>query len=450
LYLIYTVAQTQYLITIEIFQSLRVWFTSYINSPKMAITPEQAKLVQATVPVLKEHGTTVTTVFYKKLLEDNPSLKSIFNEANQVHLEQPKALASAVLAYAENINNLGALGPTVELIANKHASLYVQPEQYAIVGKYLLAAFQEVLGDAMTPELLDAWGAAYGQLADVFIKKESAMYKSSNGWSDWKEFRIAKKIKESSEITSFYLEPVDESMKPLPEFLPGQYISIQVEVPTLGHMQARQYSLSDAPWPDYYRISVKRETGVSSQCPMSAGNPGLVSNIMHNLKNEGDIVRVSYPRGDFFLDSTHAAETSPLVLISGGVGLTALTSILNSLVARHSTRPISWVHAARTSDVRAFGHHIKEISRARRNVRCVFFDARPRKEHVRGQDYDHEGRLSLTKLDKEEELFVSDLKTQYYICGPKGFMTDMHASLLEYGVDRDRILMELFGTGGAH
>lgn len=416
----------------------------------MAITPEQAKIVQATVPVLKAHGATVTTVFYRHLLDDNPSLKSIFNEANQVHLEQPKALAAAVLAYAENINNLGALGPTVELISNKHASLYVQPEQYAVVGKYLLAAFQEILGDAMTPELLDAWGAAYNQLADVFIQKEKKMYKDSNGWTDWKEFRIAKKIKESLEITSFYLEPVDESMKPLPVFLPGQYISVQLEVPALGHMQTRQYSLSDAPWPDYYRISIKREAGVSPQCPMSAGNPGLVSNVMHDLKNEGDIVRVSYPRGDFFLDSTNAADTSPLVLISGGVGLTALTSILNSLVARHSTRPISWVHAARTSDVRAFGHHIKEISRARENVRCVFFDARPKKEHVKGKDYHHEGRLNLSKLHREEELFLNDSKAQYYICGPKGFMVDMQSSLLDYGVDPDRIMMELFGTGGVH
>jgi len=416
----------------------------------MAITADQANLVQATVPVLREHGTTVTALFYKNLLEDNPSLKTIFNEANQVHLEQPKALAHAVLAYAENINNLGALGPTVELIANKHASLYVQPEHYAIVGKYLLAAFQEVLGDAMTPALLDAWGAAYGQLADIFIKKEDAMYKSSNGWADWKEFRIAKKIKESSEITSFYLEPVDESMKPLPAFLPGQYISVQMEVPILGHMQARQYSLSDAPWPDYYRISIKREAGVSPRCPMSAGNPGLVSNIMHDMKNEGDIIRVSYPRGDFFLDSTHAAEPSPLVLISGGVGLTALTSILNSLVARHSTRPISWVHAARASDVRAFGHHIKDITRARENVKAVFFDATPTKDSVKGRDYDHEGRLNLNKLHKEEELFVNHPKTQYYICGPRGFMTDMEAALLEYGVESDRILMELFGTGGTH
>jgi nitric oxide dioxygenase len=414
----------------------------------MGITPEQAQLVQATIPVLKEHGATVTTVFYRHLLDDNPSLKSIFNEANQVHLEQPKALANAVLAYAENINNLGALGPTVELITNKHASLFVQPEQYAIVGKYLLAGFQEVLGDAMTPELLDAWGAAYGQLADIFIQKEKAMYNSTNGWTDWKDFRIAKKIKESAEITSFYLEPVDESMKPLPEFLPGQYISIQMEVPALGHMQARQYSLSDAPWPDYYRVSIKRETGVSPKCPMSAGNPGLISNVMHDLKNEGDIIRVSYPRGDFFLDSTHAPETSPLVLISGGVGLTSLTSILNSVVARRSTRPISWVHAARTADVRAFGKHIKEISRSRDNVKAVFFDARPRKDDVKGRDYHHEGRLSLSKLHKDEELFLNDPTTHYYICGPKGFMLDTQAALVEYGVGRERILMELFGTGG--
>jgi nitric oxide dioxygenase len=414
----------------------------------MPLTPEQTKLVKSTVPVLKEHGTTVTKVFYDNLLAAHPELKNIFNEANQVHLHQPKALAHAVYAYAANLDDLGVLGPTVELIANKHASLYVQPEHYAIVGKYLLEAMQEVLGDAMTPELLDAWSAAYFQLADIFVKKEKNMYNATPGWTDWKDFRIAKKIVESTEVTSFYLEPVDEKLRPLPQFQPGQYISIQLDVPVLGHQQTRQYSLSDAPWPDYFRISIKRDAGIDTHSTESSAHPGLVSNIMHDTKDVGDIVRVSHPRGDFFLDSTHAEDDTPVVFISGGVGLTALTSILNTLVAQHSTRKISWLHAARTSDVRAFGHHIREIERSRKNVRAVFFDASPKAEHIQGKDYDHEGRMDLSKLSKEEELFISNPKTEYYICGPTAFMVDMERALIGYGVDADRIEMELFGTGG--
>lgn len=188
----------------------------------MPLIAEQKELIKASVPVLKEHGVEVTKIFYNNMLGENPCLKDIFNSANQVHHHQPRALAAPVLAYAANIDNLSALGGAVNLIANKHASLYVRPEQYAIVSKYLLAAIKEVLGDALTPELLEAWTVAYGDLADIFIKAEDNLYKHAHGWTDWREFRISRKVKESSEITSFYLEPVDGHVKPLPPFLPGQ------------------------------------------------------------------------------------------------------------------------------------------------------------------------------------------------------------------------------------
>jgi nitric oxide dioxygenase len=154
------------------------------------------------------------------MLKANPSLRNVFNNANQEHLEQPRALADAVLAYAANIDDLSPMIPAVELIASKHASLYVQPEQYAIVGERLIAAIGEVLGDAVTPELADAWVAAYWQLAGILIKKEHSLYDNFENWRDWRDFRIAKKVKESDEITSFYLEPVGGG--PLPTFRPGQ------------------------------------------------------------------------------------------------------------------------------------------------------------------------------------------------------------------------------------
>jgi nitric oxide dioxygenase len=417
----------------------------------MPLTKEQTALVRATVPVLQAHGLVITKLFYANMLAANPDLNNIFNSTDQVHMKQPAALAHALFAYAAHIDDLGALSPAVELIANKHASLYVRPEHYGVVGEHLLAAMKEVLGDALTPELLDAWTAAYWQLASIFIKKEEKMYAEAEGWTDWRDFVIVKKVKESEEITSFYLKPVDsgtEGAKKLPAFKPGQYISIQLHVPALGHLQTRQYSLSDAPRADYYRVSIKREAGLDASATDSIAHPGSVSNIMHDLKQEGDIIKVSHPQGDFFLDATHAAEEWPVVLISGGVGLTALTSILNSLVARHSTRPISWIHAARTNDVRAFGSHLREIQQKSDNVKAIFFDARPSKDLVQGKDYDYAGRMDLRKLDQEKELYVSDSQTQYYVCGPTEFMKDMEKCLLNYGVDASRIRMELFGTGG--
>lgn len=222
----------------------------------MPLTPEQVKLIKATVPILKEHGITITTRFYNNMISEHTELREIFNTANQVTGHQPKALAMAVLAYAEHIDDLGALSPAVELICHKHASLYIRPEQYDIVGKHLLAAMGEILGFGLTPEILDAWTAAYGQLAAIMIGRERQLMDDAQGWTDWKEFVIKDKVQESSVITSFYLVPKDR--KPLSPFKPGQYISIMTEVPHLSHRQARQYSLSDAPCVDYYRISVKR------------------------------------------------------------------------------------------------------------------------------------------------------------------------------------------------
>jgi len=201
----------------------------------MPLTQQQIELIKDSVPALKAHGNEVTKTFYSNLLTDNPSLKEIFNTSNQTKQHQPRALAAAVCAYASHIDDLSTLGSTVELITNKHASLHVQPEQYVVVGKYLLTAMKEVLGDALTPELLEAWRAAYGQLADILIKKEDDLYKHTHDWTDWRDFRIKRKVKESEAITSFYLEPVDENYKPLPQFLPGQV--------SVSHFQEKSHGL---------------------------------------------------------------------------------------------------------------------------------------------------------------------------------------------------------------
>src|ERR1051325_10745254 len=125
------------------------------------MTKEQKELVQATIPVLKEHGVALTTHFYNRMLTHNTELKNVFNSANQRNNAQPTALAMAVLAYAENIDDPSVLKKAVNRIANKHVSLDVRPEHYAIVGKHLVASIGEVLGDAATPALVDAWTTAY-------------------------------------------------------------------------------------------------------------------------------------------------------------------------------------------------------------------------------------------------------------------------------------------------
>lgn len=219
---------------------------------------------------------------------------------------------------------------------------------------------------------------------------------------------------------------------------------MSVDVPSLGHSQTRQYSLSEAPLPDHYRISVKKESGVDTSDPASKIAPGLISNLLHDTKNEGDIIRLSHPMGNFFLESINPAEETPLVLISGGIGLTPLASILNFLNSRSVKRPISWVHAARTADVRAFATDINDIARKEENVRAVFFNTEQRSNDPLGA---HAGKLDLSKLDKREELFIHHPKTEYFVCGPRGFMLEVDRALVGYGVDSSRIKMELFGVG---
>lgn len=133
-------------------------------------------IIKSTVSVLKERGVEITQVFYKNMLGENPEIKAMFDQDKQKDGSQPKALAMTVLAAAQNIENLGVLMPAVEKIGKTHVNLNVKPEHYPIVGKYLLGAIKEVLGDAATDEILTAWGEAYGVIADIFIKVEADMY----------------------------------------------------------------------------------------------------------------------------------------------------------------------------------------------------------------------------------------------------------------------------------
>ena len=121
------------------------------------------------------HGVALTRHFYARMFEHNPELKHIFNQGHQAGGEQQQALAGAVAAYAEQIDDPSVLAPVVTRIEHKHVSLGVRPEHYPIVGKHLLASIREVLGEAATDELVDAWAAAYGQLADLLIAEEAAV-----------------------------------------------------------------------------------------------------------------------------------------------------------------------------------------------------------------------------------------------------------------------------------
>ncbi|KAI0636376.1 bacterial hemoglobin [Trametes polyzona] len=413
------------------------------------LTPEQRKLISATVPILAEHGVTITSLFYKQMLEANPELRNVFSHSKQQLGLQAQALARAVYAYAANIEDLTPILPVVERIAHKHTSVHIVPSQYAIVGKHLLEAITQIVGaDVFKGDLYNAWAAAYWNLAHIFIDRERQLYEAAQ-WVGWREFVVAKKVKESDEITSFYLKPKDG--QPLEPYRPGQYISVQTFVPELGFNQSRQYSLSDTPNPEYFRISVKREPGIRAVA--SSGNadttqsahPGWISNLLHAKVHEGDTLEVAFPFGEFFLD----ASSAPVVLLSAGVGLTPLLAMLNTLVKDQGglKREVSWVQAVRNARVHAFRDHIRFVRDAHPDrVRTLVFHSEPAADEVEGKDYDVRGRLDLDKVPRD--LLRLDAKdAQYYVCGPEAFMADMIKGLKARGVDGGRIHAEVFGAG---
>ncbi|MFG6113556.1 NO-inducible flavohemoprotein [Halobacillus sp. MO56] len=392
--------------------------------------------VKATVPVLAEHGEQITTRFYQMMFEAHPELKNVFNMTHQKEGKQPRALANAVYAAAQYIDDLSAIMPAVEKIAHKHRSMNIVPEQYPIVGKYLLLAIKDVLGDAATDDIINAWEKAYGVIAEAFIQVEADMYKETDeetgGWVGYRDFEVIDKVKESDVITSFYLKPVDGGA--LPTYKPGQYLTIQAKMPNEEYDQLRQYSLSDAPGKGYFRISVKREEG-TEQLP-----EGKVSNFLHKHVNEGDVIPVSAPAGDFFLDTD---SKKPLVLISGGVGLTPMMSMLQTIIKQQIDREVHFIHAARNGSVHALKHDMKMAGEEYPNIKTYIVYDTPTEEDMKEKLHAKEGYVDLEWLQS-----IVPQDSDFYFCGPEGFMKAIYGSLKDWNVPMEQINYEFFGPQG--
>jgi nitric oxide dioxygenase len=136
----------------------------------------QKELIKATIPILRESGEDLTNYFYARMFKAHPELQNMFNMGNQANGRQKSALANAVLAYAENIDDPSVLIGVLKGIGTKHRSLNIQPDQYKIVGTHLIASIGEVVGEAATPEILDAWTVAFYQLAQIMIDLEKELY----------------------------------------------------------------------------------------------------------------------------------------------------------------------------------------------------------------------------------------------------------------------------------
>jgi nitric oxide dioxygenase len=380
--------------------------------------------IDASVPVLREHGLTITKLFYENMLGAHPELTRIFNMGNQASGAQQQSLAAAVFAYAANIGNPGALGPVVQRIVHKHVSIGIRAEHYPIVGNHLLGAISATLGDAATAPLLDAWKEAYNSLAKLLIEAEAQMYSTAGiEPGETRPMRVLEVVRESENVKSIRFEPADG--KALPAFQPGQYVSVAVDLPNGAH-QLRQYSLSDTPGKASWRISVKREDAAA------ASPAGMVSNWLHANVQPGTILQVSHPFGEFTPD-TEGSE--PIVLLSAGVGVTPMVGSLKRIAEVNPQRRVIFAHAARDADHHALRAEVESLKATMPNLSVVTFY-----EDRAGVQDAIEGRMNVALLPAwpREEAKV-------YLCGPHKFMQAQWLALLDMGVPAARLHREVFG-----
>jgi nitric oxide dioxygenase len=380
------------------------------------LTPAQEALIEATAPTVAEHLDAITRRFYPLMFARYPEVKPLFNDAHQQDGGQPRALAGAVLAYVQLRHDRAKVRETLATVVSKHVSLDIRPEHYPIVGECLMAAIGEVLGDAVTPEVAEAWSGLYEELAGLLIELEEYRYRSFEqrlgGWRGTRAFRIAETRQESAVIRSFVLEPVDG--EPVAEHAPGQYIGVKLTVD--GEPLYRHYSLSALPNGRHYRISVKREP------------QGRASRHLHDAMAVGDTLELLPPAGDLTL----AEGDEPLLLASGGVGQTPMLPLARQALSQG--RRVVYLHAALDAEHHAFRDEVAALAEAHpEQLQAVAV-------HERGDQADHTGRI-----DRELLAQLLPEGARCYTVGPQGFMSAVNRALADLGVPAERRHYEHFG-----
>lgn len=388
-------------------------------------------IVASTVPLLEQGGEALITHFYNTMLAEHPEVRPYFNAAHQASGDQPRALANSVLMYAKNIDRLEAMGPLASQIVSKHVALQIQPAHYDIVGACLIRAIAEVLGpEIATRDVLDAWTAAYGQLAEILIGAEAARYdeqaQAPGGWRGDREFTVVSKTPESAEITSFVLAPSDGG--PVMDFKPGQYIGLHIHVD--GEELRRNYSLSASPNGSTYRISVKREPG------------GVVSNHLHDHVQVGSKLQLNAPSGIFTLE----AGDRPISFITGGVGVTPALPLLEQALA--TGRPVTFIQCARNAQVHAFRDTIEAAARRHPQLsRYYCYDQDDGAGEARPHGVGYLTREQLEAWLPPAQDGIRDVDV--YFLGPKPFMRMLRSHLREARVPDGQVHFEFFGPAAA-
>lgn len=398
------------------------------------LSESSAAVVKATLPVVQAHGEAITGRFYQRMFDAHPELLNIFNRGNQATGQQKAALAAAVVAYAEHLAGPETMpwGPILDRIAHKHVSLGITATQYTIVGRHLMAAIGEVLGDAVTPDIAAAWDEVYWLLACELIAREARLYTEAGVPEDgsvWRDWRVTGKAQETRDVVSFTLVPTDGG--PVPHFTPGQYTSVAVDLDAGRGQQIRQYSLSGRPGADHWRITVKRVRG-------TGGAPdGMVSGFLHDRVAVGDTLRLSPPFGEV----SAVAGEGPLLLVSAGIGLTPAMAALEHLAVAEPERPVVLVHADRTGAAHALRDALPRLQEQLPRLRLNLWY----EDAADGELAGLTAQVSTGLVDPE--LIPLSPDAHVHLCGPLPFMNAVRGGLLRRGVPAERIAYEVFGPG---
>ncbi|MFI0218610.1 globin domain-containing protein [Streptomyces lydicus] len=389
------------------------------------LSEQSTPVIRATLPVVGGAIGEITELFYAKLFDDRSELlRDLFNRGNQANGEQKTALAGSIAAFAGMLLEHPGTRPDAMLarIANKHASLGVTSGQYKLVHQHLFAAIGDVLGDAVTEEVAAAWDEVYWLMANALIALEARLYRDSGAAEGeiWRQMEIVERREETPDAVSFTLRRTDGS--PAGSFRPGQYVSVQVELPD-GARQIRQYSLSCAPGSPQWRITVKRVRG-------GVAPEGEVSSWLHEHARAGDVLTVSAPFGDLVLPE----GDGPLLLASAGIGSTPMLAMLDHLAAEGAARAVTVVHADRTPPDHAHRDEQRCLVRALPNAELRLWYEEPGDQAPDASA----GQVDLAALDLAEGLTA-------YLCGPLPFMRAVRGELLHRGVPAQSIHYEVFG-----
>ncbi|ACS29902.1 hemin transporter [Micrococcus luteus] len=386
------------------------------------LSEKSRPVIEATAAVVAEHMPEITPKFYAHMFEAHPELlDGVFSRANQRNGEQAQALAGSIVKFAVHLlENPGTLPEAVlARIAHKHTALGITEDQYQIVYENLFWAIADVLGDAVTPEVAEAWTEVYWLMADALIKLEKGLYAKQANDKMWLDWKVVSKEPTGNAAVTFRFEPADDTPQTPGEA--GGFVSVRVKVAD-GLRQARQYSLSDHAASTTERvITVKLDEA------------GEVSPVLIQNVEVGDVIELSNPYGEI----TPKDDSAPLMLATAGIGITPAASILSSLAEQGSDREVVVLHADASLESVALLGQLTESLSALPNAQAHLWLGVAPEQAPEGITV-HEGRMDPSEIELPSGAEV-------ILCGPLAFMQSTRSTLIDAGVPATSIRYEIFG-----